>query len=123
MIRVVADANALMMPFQFSINIDAELSRILGDCEIIVPKPIVGELERLSETKHEARAALKLAKSRKIVPIKSSGDDAVLELAEQESAYIITNDVALIKRARASRIKIIRLKESSRLAIDGGWLE
>ena len=34
---VLLDANALLMPFQFRINLEAELRRLLGDVDIVVP--------------------------------------------------------------------------------------
>ena len=35
--RVVLDANALMMPFEYKINLDLELLRLLGEYEAYVP--------------------------------------------------------------------------------------
>ena len=40
-LRVVLDANALMLPFQFSINLDVELGRLLGECDVYVPSSVV----------------------------------------------------------------------------------
>ena len=39
--RVVLDTNALLLPFERSFNIDAQLRSILGECQIFVPGPIV----------------------------------------------------------------------------------
>ena len=118
MIKVVVDANALMMPFQIKLNLDAELSGLLGDHELLVPKPIVGELERLSATSREAGAALKLAGTRRIMKTQSAGDNSVLELAKKEGAYILSNDKEVIKEAVKEGLKVIRLKEGSHLAIE-----
>src|SRR3972149_4547682 len=59
--RVVLDANALMLPFEFRVNLDAELARLLGVCEVFVPSNVIGELERLAKTNRRAKAALSLA--------------------------------------------------------------
>ncbi|MCK5396670.1 MAG: twitching motility protein PilT [Thermoplasmata archaeon] len=120
--QIVADANALIAPFKLKFNIDSELTRLLGVYEIIVPKPIVGELEKLAVTNTHARGALKLAKSRIIKPTKSAGDDAVLELAKKIDGFVMTNDKELIARARKRNLKIIRVKEGGKLAPDEGWM-
>ena len=44
---VLLDSNALLMPFQFPIHLDAELRRLLGDVEVVVPEPVLAELEFL----------------------------------------------------------------------------
>ncbi|KYK28647.1 MAG: hypothetical protein AYK23_00245 [Candidatus Proteinoplasmatales archaeon SG8-5] len=123
MIKIVADTNALLMPFQTNLNIDAELDRLVGNHELIIPEPIIGELERLAGSLREAKAALKLARSRQIIPTKSSGDDAVLELAQKEKAHIITNDKDIIKKAQEAGLAVIRLKEGSRLAMENEWVD
>ncbi len=117
MIFVVADANALIAPFRQKFNIDIELSRILGDYRILVPKPILGELEKLAKTNMNAKGALKLALSKEIRPTRKPGDDSVLELAKKVGGYVMTNDAALIERARKKKLKVIRLREGCRLEI------
>ena len=44
--KVVLDTNALLLPFERSINIDAQLRSLLGQCDVYVPGPIVGELQK-----------------------------------------------------------------------------
>jgi len=41
---VLLDTNALLMPFQFQVHLEAELHRVLGDVEIAVPSPVLSEL-------------------------------------------------------------------------------
>ena len=38
---VVLDANALLLPFQFRVNLESELRRLLGDHERGIPHPCV----------------------------------------------------------------------------------
>ena len=122
MIRIVADTNGLLAPFKHRFNIDTQLGDIFGSFEIIVPRPIIGELEKMSETNTHARGALKLAKSRKVEGTRTSGDEAVLELARTHDAFILTNDKELIARAKKDKIKIILVKESGRLAPEQDWM-
>ena len=108
--QIVADANALIAPFKLKFNIDSELTRLFGAYEIIVPKPIIGELKKLAVTNTYARGALKLANSRIIKPTKSAGDDAVLELAQKINGFVMTNDKELIARARKRNIKVSKFE-------------
>ena len=120
--QIVADANALIAPFKLKFNIDSELTRLFGTYEIIIPKPIIGELEKLAVTNVHARGALKLAKSRIIKPTKSAGDNAVLELAKKLKGFVMTNDKELIARARKKKLKVIRVKDGGKLAPDESWM-
>jgi rRNA-processing protein FCF1 len=117
MIQVVADANALIAPFKLKFNIDAELERLLGSYSILVPKPIIGELERLAETSMNAKGALKLALSKDVRPTRKAGDAAVLELARRVKGHVMTNDRELIGKARKAGLAVIRLREGCRLEV------
>ena len=117
---VVADANALMMPFDFSINIDSELARLLGSYEIVVPRPILGELKKLAERSASAKAAASLARAKKIIETDSAGDESVIEAAEKNAAIILTNDSELIGIATSKGIKVIRMRGGNRLAFADG---
>ncbi len=118
--QIVADANALMMPFQKSLNIDSELARLVGSYEIVVPRPIVGELEKLSARNKIAKMALSLAGTKKIVETEAVGDASVIEAAEKSDGFILTNDRALIQTARLRKIPVIRLLGGSHLGFDEG---
>ncbi len=110
--RVVLDANALMMPFQFSINIDAELDRLIPGCEALVPSSVIDELRRVAASggRPEARAALELAARYRTVEARSEGDEAVLEVARRLGAALMTNDSNLRKRARAAGLRVIGMR-------------
>lgn len=110
------DANALMMPFQFKINLDRELRRLLGDLPVFVPSSVLGELARSIDPK--AKTALALARKYKIAETDLSGDDAVLDLAERRSAAVVTNDKGLIARLREKKIPVIRLRGERYLVAD-----
>ncbi|MEM4729642.1 MAG: twitching motility protein PilT [Thermoplasmata archaeon] len=114
---VVLDANALMMPFQFSINLDAELQRVLPGCKAVVPSSVVEELRALSASKKrpEARAALELARRFRVVEAEGVGDEAVLSAALRLGAVLLTNDASLRKRARSAGLRVMYLREKSHL--------
>ena len=123
MIQIVADTNAFLLPFKFNINIDSELDSLVGNHEIIIPEPIVGELKRLAKQKQHAKAALKLAQSKQSFSTEAIGDDSVLELAERVGGIVFSNDKELIEKARKKNLRIIRLREGSRLDFDNYRLD
>ena len=121
---VVLDTNALMMPYQFDINIEKELTRLLGVCRIIVPRSVVEEIERLAEKGGEvgraAQLALNIIKKRsfRVVETESRGDDGVIEIAIKMQASILTNDKELKKRAKELRLSVIYLREGEKLEME-----
>lgn len=123
MTYVIADTNALILPFKRKFNLDTELDGLLGKYKLIVPDPIIGELKILAKHDRTAKAALKLAMTMEHMQTRSVGDDSVLELARELKGIIMSNDKALIKTARASGIRVIRLRETARLAFDNDWLD
>jgi hypothetical protein len=123
MMTVVCDTNALILPFSHGLNIDSELHRLVGEHEIIIPEPLLGELKKLAKSNKNAKAALSLAMKSKIVRTNKIGDESVLELAETLNGVIFSNDKEIIGRAKANHIKVIRLREGSRLEFDNEWAD
>ena len=113
---VVLDTNALLMPFEIGINLDLEVLNLLGEVRFVVPGPLVGELKHL-ENKY-AKAALALARKREIVPSEEHGDNSVLEVAQRENGYILTNDKELRRRARKLGIPLIYLRSGTHLVVE-----
>jgi len=113
---IVLDANALLMPFQFKVNIDRELSRLFGDIPVFVPSSVLGELARSGDRSSEA--ALKLARKYRIVETELSGDEAVIDVALRRNAAVLTNDRELIRRLRELRITVVRLRGERYLSAD-----
>ena len=110
--KIVLDSNALMMPFIYKLNLDIEIKKLIGDAEIYIPSCVVGEIERISERRWEAKAAFNLLKKYRIVEVEKLGDEGVLEAAKKLDAYLLTNDEDLLKRAKKEKIKIIFMKQN-----------
>ncbi len=110
--RVVVDSNALMMPFQYRINLDIELERLLGKFEIYVPSCVLGELKRISRRRQEAKAALQLASKYPVVEVASLGDRGVMEAAKKLNGMVLTNDRALITALHREGIGVIYMKQN-----------
>ena len=116
--RVVLDANALMLPFQFSINLDAELRRLLGDCDVYVPASVVRELDRLAGRDRTAKAAFALAAKYRTHETNLSGDSAVIAVAGELGAHVVTSDKALLAALRARGIPRITLRSQNHLVLE-----
>lgn len=121
---VVLDTNALLMPYQFGINLEKELNRLLGICRIIVPRAAIEEIERLAEKGGElgraAQLGLSIVKKRgfRLIESQSRGDDGILEIALKMDAAIVTNDKELKKKAKELKLPIIYLREGNRLEME-----
>src|SRR2546427_9659798 len=95
---VVLDSNALLLPFQFRVNLEPELRRLLGDHEIFIPSPVMDELRGLAKSAREARGGLRLATRCRVLQVPGNADDAVLDAASQLKAGVVSNDGALLPR-------------------------
>ena len=110
------DANALLMPFQFKINLDSELERLFGEIPVFVPSSVLGELANSMDK--NAKAALALARKYSIVETDLRGDDAVLDIALRREGAVVTNDRGLIARLRRRRLPVVRLRSRKYLVVD-----
>jgi rRNA-processing protein FCF1 len=119
--KVVLDTNALMMPFQFNINLDIELERLLGPFEGIVPSSVLQELER-TKPERLAKAARALASKYKVFETEEKGDAAILSVAEQLRAVVVTNDKELGSKLKALKLPVVSLRSRARLVLSGSFL-
>jgi hypothetical protein len=117
--NVVLDTNALLMPFEFKLNLDLELRRLLGDFLAYVPGCVIGELKR-SESKH-ARVALSLARKYPVAETSTQGDAGVIEVASKLDAFVVTNDAIIRSKLRKLGMRTIFLRSNNHLAIDGDY--
>jgi hypothetical protein len=116
---VLLDANALLMPFQFRINLEAELRRLVGDADVAVPTPVLAELDAMRGRDRDARSAARLAGSFRPIEGHGAADDALLDLATEHRGVVVTNDAALLGRLRASGIPRITLRSRNHLVLEG----
>jgi len=125
---VVIDTSAIMMLFEFSIDLECELTRILGAYKIIVPFSVINELKFLidkskGKKKLIAKPALKLANNFEVVDDKShSADDAVLNIAKKYKGVVFSNDKELRNRAKKEKIKTIYLRGKNYLMISENFV-
>jgi rRNA-processing protein FCF1 len=120
---VILDTNAIMMLFEFSINLDYELTDLLGKYKIIIPKSIYNELKFLSESgkgkkRFKAKPALELIKKFEIYENEGKGDSAIVELAKKLNCIVVTNDKELRDRLRKLSLHSIYLRNKSKLVLE-----
>jgi rRNA-processing protein FCF1 len=126
--RVILDANFLLVPFQFKVDIFSEIEALVGGFEPIVLSTTIEELKKLSTVKSEktrrnSLAALELVKKCRIVDVElrpnESYDDIILRVANEGKYIVATNDSKLRKRLRDKGITTIFLRQKSRLEMNG----
>ena len=122
---VILDSSALMMLFEFSIDLEKELTRILGNYHIVVPQGIINELEFLikngsGKRQRIAKPALKLAKNYDVVKNNEDemGDDSILTLARKTGGMVLTNDKELKKKLKEIPVHVIFLRSKKKLDIE-----
>lgn len=123
--KVLLDANALMMPSQFQIDLFDELRMLLGSFEPVVLSGVMQELAGLSRAKGRDGAAARWAITLgERCSIAQSGDldsvsvDAqVIEYATKNSCLVVTNDRRVREALFARGISVISLRKQKKLEI------
>ena len=121
---VVLDSSAALMPFEFSIDLEGELKRLLGAILIIVPISVETELRLLAqqssgEKKGKVQAALKLIERFEKAGVEAlSADDAVLMCALKRKGVAVTNDTKLRQRLHAVGVPVVFLRGKQQLALE-----
>lgn len=128
MYKVIFDANFLLIPFQFRIDIFDSIEALIGRFEPIVLSTTLEELKKLSmgkseKTRRYALSALELTKKCKVIDVKAepgeSHDDVVLRVAREGQFIIATNDSKLRRRLREAGVTTIFLRQRAYLQVDG----
>ena len=119
---VVLDTNALILPFERRIRIESELERLLGPWSGLVPSPCLLELERIAKEESGARRdrakmARQFAARFERVEAQGRADEATIQVAKERGAHLFTNDLEVIRSAKAANIPVIRLKGLSHLML------
>lgn len=123
--KVLLDANALMMPAQFQIDLFDELRNLIGSFEPVVLSTVQRELEGLSRAKsrHGAAARMGLALAAQCT-IEGRGDlqsesvDAqVIEYAAQTHCMVVTNDRRIRDALYSRGIIVISMRNQKKLEI------
>lgn len=111
--RVVVDTSALISVFEERVNIEEQLSSLMGKVDIIIPSAVLAELS--FDKSSNARSASELSKRYTIFECDSRGDDGVVETAVKTDAFaVVTNDSVLADRLVAKGFRVVRMKGRKR---------
>jgi rRNA-processing protein FCF1 len=124
-VKILLDANALMMPAQFQIDLFDELCTLLGAFEPIVLTGVIHELTGLSLAKGRdgaaARHALILGERCTIVEsddLKSNSVDAqMIEYATRNACMVVTNDRRIRDALFTRGLGVISMRKQKKLEI------
>lgn len=119
---VILDSSAILMFFEFSVDWEKDLDRLVDGYHVVVPTAVVQELQILTTRnaeKKKAAAALKLiAKYDTIDQKAETVDDALIKIAEKTQGIVVTNDAELRKRLKNRGFPVIFLRGKKRLFLD-----
>ncbi len=122
---VFLDTSAILMLFEFSINLEDELNRLVGKHQIFIPRSIKDELLQLSSKgnggkRNKAKASLKLIEKYEIFDDNTTldGDNALVKICKNLDCIVLTNDKELRRRLKKIGCKIIFLRGKNRLEME-----
>ncbi len=122
--KVVLDANALMMPGKFRIDLIEAIRDLLGSFEPVILEEVAAEIEGLARGHGSdaaaARFGLELAARFGTVQSGCSGesvDERIACYAAQNEAVVATNDRLLRQKLLAKGISVISMKKQKKLDI------
>jgi len=116
---VVLDANSLLMPFQFRLNLDLELEHLVCPARIVVLSSVAGEVKNLADGGNRyAKIALKLLPKYEQIMVPGRGDDAIIAFSRKNpGCIVVTNDKRLRIELYKYGVKSIMLFNKKHL----GW--
>ncbi len=119
---VFPDTNAIFSIFEFSIDLESELTRLLGAHKIMIPEAVIHEIALIRKKgtgnqKKVARPALEFIKKYPVFSHSSfnSADDALVQIGLENNAVVVTNDKKLRDRLKEKKIARIFLRGKQQL--------
>jgi rRNA-processing protein FCF1 len=115
----ICDSNALLIPFNFKVDVFGELMK-LGYIPATI-SPVINELKEL-EKKSLKGAKLAIELSRRCEMLEAaegkSVDEILINTARKYEAAIVTNDKELQSKLRQNNIPVIQLRQLKYLEVD-----
>jgi rRNA-processing protein FCF1 len=121
--RLFLDTNFLVDVVKYKIDLD-EIEKLVGEeCSMLVVKPVLNELKKISSGKAKdskfAKVALMVIKEGGVDILETEGkkaDDAIVSAADMD-VIAATNDIKLRKRLKILGVKTIYLRAKKHLAM------
>jgi rRNA-processing protein FCF1 len=119
MLRILLDANSIVIPFQFGVDIFSEIKRLVPQKhELVTLSCIIKELENMGSLGKKGIGLIK-KKGVEIESVEGKADDEIVKISKEGDWIVLTNDYALKKRLREVNVPIIYLRDKSHLGIEG----
>ena len=122
--KVLLDANALMMPAQFRIDLFSEIRELLGSFEPVVLPGVLQELGGLSRAKGNGGAAARFGLTHAGQCTVAEGvstpqpvDDQVIAWARENRGMVVTNDRRVRDALLAEGLGVISMRKQKKLEI------
>jgi len=126
-VRVLFDANALMMPLEKGVDIFSEVESLVGGYEPIVPTEVRSELAGLARERGRrgaaARFGLALAAGCREVELGDGDtpvDERIARYARDRGCLVATSDRALRRALLEDGVGVIALRGSRRVTLERG---
>ena len=124
-VKIVLDANFLMLPHAKKLDVFSELARLFtGEHELLTLTSVVRELEGISRGSSAAAAAagtaLKLIAAKGVSVVESRGptDEAIVDYAIRSGKTLVaTNDRRLKRKLKSSGVKTVSLLGEDKLIV------
>ena len=124
--RVLFDANALMMPLETGVDLFSEVQALVGAFEPVVPTEVRAELAGLARQQGRrgaaARFGLSLAARCAEEPLGSEGsvDAGISTYARAHGCLVATSDRALRRDLLRDGVPVIALRGPRRVTLERG---
>lgn len=119
--KTILDANFLMIPAQFKVDIFEEIRRIMNEpYELVTIKPVMGELEKVAsgagKSAIAARVALGLIMMHNVKVMDASGraDAAIIRVCDK-SSVVCTQDKKLQRTLKKKGVRILAMRKKKYL--------
>lgn len=118
---VLLDANALILWAKRAIPLPQEIDRLVGRAEIAVSSSVLREIDSLvGRGLVDAALARSLADRLTRIENPGSGDDAIVQLAQQRQAIVVTADRDLAERLFDAGRDVLMPRDRARLVRQAG---
>ncbi len=108
--KVVVDTNSLIYSIEHRVNIRALLLELPEVKGIVVPECVHRELQALSGNVKFAMGALELSRQFERIPGEGYADDCIIEVAKSGHLFVLSNDRALLGRAKEAGVRAITIR-------------
>lgn len=120
--KVLLDTNALLIPFQFQLDIYSEIKNLIPRVGIITLSLCVDELRKKKLRAWKSVIDLGLQKGLKIIEtlLKAGNvDSQILSYAVKHKCLVFTQDRVLRKKLLNASLRVIIMRQKKRLEVKG----